>query len=141
MLAGRWAKQMQERILTCDFTKRRSELTAISPKRLSTSAPIRAIAYELKDQLERRYGSQLKGVVLFGSYARGEETEGSDIDIAIILEDFDHACTEIERTGDLISLLSLKFDTLISLAPIKERDWLLMRTSLISNIRRDGVVL
>jgi len=116
-------------------------LTAISPKRLSTSAPIRAIAYELKDQLERRYGSQLKGVVLFGSYARGEETEGSDIDITVILEDFDHACTEIERTGDLISLLSLKFDTLISLAPIKEKDWLLVRTSLISNIRRDGVVL
>ena len=45
-------------------------MTAISPKRLSTSAPIREIAYELKDQLERMYGSQLKGVVLFGSYAR-----------------------------------------------------------------------
>jgi len=116
-------------------------LTMISSKRLSASAPIKEIAYELKEQLERRYGSNLKGVVLFGSYARGEETEGSDIDIAIILEDFDHACTEIERTGDLISLLSLKFDTLISLAPIKEKDWLLMRTSLISNIQRDGVVL
>ena len=113
----------------------------ISSKRLPASAPIREIAYELKDQLERRYGNQLKGLVLFGSYARGEETEGSDIDIAVILEDFDHACTEIERTGDLISFLSLKFDTLISLAPIKEKDWLLMRTSLISNIQRDGVVL
>ena len=113
----------------------------ISSKRLPASAPIREIAYELKDQLERRYGNQLKGVVLFGSYARGEETEGSDIDIAVILEYFDHACTEIERTGDLISFLSLKFDTLISLAPIKEKDWLLMRTSLISNIRRDGVLL
>ncbi len=83
----------------------------ISSKRLSASAPIKEIAYELKDQLERRYGSKLKGIVLFGSYARDEETEGSDIDIAIILEDFDHACIEIERTGDLISLLSLKFDT------------------------------
>lgn len=116
-------------------------MTMISSKRLSTSAPIKEIAYELKDQLERRYGSQLKSVVLFGSYARGEETEGSDIDIAIILKDFDHACTEIERTGDLISLLSLKFDTLISLALIKEKDWHLMRTSLISNIQRDGVML
>jgi len=48
----------------------------ISSKRLSASAPIKEIAYELKDQLERRYGNQLKGVVLFGSYARGEENRG-----------------------------------------------------------------
>jgi hypothetical protein len=37
----------------------------ISSKRLPASAPIREIAYELKDQLERSYGSKLKGVVLF----------------------------------------------------------------------------
>jgi len=116
-------------------------LAMISSKRLPASPPIKEIVYELKYQLEMRYGSQLKGVVLFGSYARGEETEGSDIDIAIVLEDFDHACTEIEMTGDLISSRSLKFDTLISLAPIKEKDWLLMRTSLISNIQREEAVL
>ena len=113
----------------------------VSSKRLSASTPIKEIAYELKDQLERRYGSQLKGVVLFGSYARGEETEDSDIDIAVVLDDFDHACTEIERTGDLVSSLSLKFDTLIALVPIKEKDWLMRRTSLILNIKRDGVAL
>ncbi|MHC1599613.1 MAG: nucleotidyltransferase domain-containing protein [Candidatus Methanospirareceae archaeon] len=69
------------------------------------------MAYELKFKFDRRYGSQLRDVVLFGSYVRGEEIEGSDIDIAVILEDFDHSCAEIERTCDLISLLSLKFDT------------------------------
>jgi len=56
-----------------------------------------------------------------------------------MLEDFSHAGSEIERTGDLIAALSLKFNTLISLVPIKEKDWLNKRTSLISNIERDGV--
>ena len=79
--------------------------------------------------------------MLFGSYARGDQMSGSDIDIVIILKDFSHACTEIERTGDIVSSLSLKFDTLISLVPIKENDWLKRKTSLISNIKRDGVAV
>ena len=116
------------------------KLTDIHSKKPPTSDPIKDIIKELKSGLEKKYGSQLKSILLFGSYARGEETEDSDIDIAVILEDFDHACTEIERTGDIVSLLSLKFDTLISLVPIKEKDWLERKTTLISNIKRDGVV-
>ena len=116
------------------------KLTDIHSKKPLTSDPIKDIIKELKSGLEKKYGSQLKSILLFGSYARGEETEDSDIDIAIILEDFDHACTEIERTGDIVSSLSLKFDTLISLVPIKEKDWLERKTALISNIKRDGVV-
>lgn len=103
--------------------------------------PITQILRELKNELQNRYGTQLKGVILFGSYARGNQKSGSDIDIVIILEDFSHACTEIEHTGDIVSSLSLKFDTLISLVPIKEKDWLKRKTSLISNIRRDGVII
>lgn len=101
--------------------------------------PIDDLLQELKGRLIDKYDKNLKGVILFGSYARGKEKKDSDIDIAIILEDFSHACLEIERTGDLVSELSLKFDTLISLVPIKEKDWLKKKTSLISNIKRDGV--
>ena len=115
-------------------------MTDIHSKKPLTSDPTKDIIKELKSGLEKKYGSQLKSILLFGSYARGEETEDSDIDIAVILEDFDHACTEIERTCDLVSSLSLKFDTLISLVHIKEKDWLERKTALISNIKRDGVV-
>lgn len=110
-------------------------------KNPSLAIPIRDILLELKEALQKRYGTKLKSIMLFGSYARGEQIVGSDIDIAIILEDFSHACTEIEHTGDIVSSLSLKFDTLISLVPIKEQDWHKRKTALISNIKRDGVAL
>lgn len=42
-------------------------------------------------------------MMLFGSYARGEQRGDSDIDVTIILEDFSDACSEIERTGDIVS--------------------------------------
>lgn len=110
-------------------------------KNPSLAIPIRDILIELKEALQKRYGTKLKSIMLFGSYARGEQKDGSDIDIAIILEDFSHACIEIEHTGDIVSSLSLKFDTLISLVPIKEQDWHKRKTTLISNIKRDGVAL
>ncbi len=116
----------------------------MTPKRarnLSLKSPVRDIFPELKEALQERYGTKLKSIMLFGSYARGEQKAGSDIDIAIILEEFSHACTEIERTGDIISSLSLKFDTLISLVPIKEQDWHKKKTALISSIKREGVIL
>ena len=103
--------------------------------------PIRDILPELKEALQKRYGTKLKSIMLFGSYARGEQTVSSDIDIAIILGEFSHACIEIERTGDIVSALSLKFDTLISLVPIKEQDWHTKKTTLILNIKREGVAL
>lgn len=110
-------------------------------KKIRTESPLKDILQELKDGLQKRYGSKLKSILLFGSYARGEQRGDSDIDIAVILEDFSHACAEIERTGDIVSSLSLKFDTLISLVPIKEKDWRKRKTSLISNIKRDGVAV
>ncbi|GFO97645.1 hypothetical protein ig2599ANME_1850 [groundwater metagenome] len=110
-------------------------------KKTGTESPIKDILQELKEGLQKRYGSKLKSMMLFGSYARGEQRGDSDIDIAIILEDFSHACSEIERTGDIVSSLSLKFDTLISLVPIKENDWHKRKTALILNIKRDGIAV
>jgi hypothetical protein len=64
-----------------------------------------------------------------------------DANFSLEGERFNLACTEIEHTGDIVSSLSLKFNTLISIVPIKEKDWLKRKTSLISNIRRDGVAV
>jgi len=75
-------------------------------KKTGTESPIKDIHQELKDGLKKRYGSKLKSMMLFGSYARGDQRGDSDIDIAIILEDFSHACAEIERTDDIVSSLS-----------------------------------
>jgi predicted nucleotidyltransferase len=41
---------------------------------------------ELKRSLIAFYGPRLKKIVLFGSYARGEATPDSDMDVLIVLE-------------------------------------------------------
>jgi predicted nucleotidyltransferase len=67
-----------------------------------TAQLIRAV----KSRLEELYGSRLKGLILFGSRARGDFTEASDADVAIIFEEaversFAVKCEVIDATYDL----------------------------------------
>jgi len=41
---------------------------------------------EMKARLAAAFGSRLRGLVLYGSEARGEATEDSDIDLLVLLE-------------------------------------------------------
>ncbi|MBI2892956.1 MAG: nucleotidyltransferase domain-containing protein [Deltaproteobacteria bacterium] len=40
--------------------------------------------------LRDRFGARLKELALFGSYARGESREDSDIDVLVVVDDLSH---------------------------------------------------
>ena len=61
----------------------------------------------LKKGLSNLYGNQLRGLYLFGSFARGTQEAGSDLDVLIILNSLRDYGAEIRRTGKLISDISL----------------------------------
>jgi predicted nucleotidyltransferase len=94
---------------------------------------------ELKDGLSQIYGGRLKGVYLYGSYARGEERSDSDMDVMIVLDDYQSYGKEIDRTGELISKLSLEYGISISRVIMKEIQWMESDTPLLRNIRMDGI--
>ena len=102
---------------------------------------MREILKELKEGLIEIYGDRLRRLVLYGSYARKEATEDSDVDVLMILDDFREHWKEIKRTRELIAHLSLKYDTLISLLPARERDFLKKKQSLYLNVKREGIAI
>lgn len=102
---------------------------------------IEPILKELHKGLQRIYGVRLKGTFLFGSYARGETDENSDIDVALVLDDFDYAGEEISRSSALVAEICLKYACLISIVPIREKDWQKRRSPLLLNIRKEGVAI
>ncbi len=94
---------------------------------------------ELKRGLEALYGEHLKGVYLFGSHARGEADDESDVDVLVVLDAFDHYVAEVDRTGALGSQLSLKYVASISTVFIRASDWARRYTPFLANVREDAI--
>jgi len=57
------------------------------------SPAVAAALARLRAALARRFGPRLREVVLFGSHARGEAHEESDVDVLVVIDDL----TEAER--------------------------------------------
>lgn len=75
---------------------------------------ILAIVKRLQKELQEMYGSRLKAVYLFGSYARDEADEDSDIDVAIVLEKMDNFFDELSRCSETQAALSLENNCLLN---------------------------
>ncbi len=100
---------------------------------------IKDLLIELKARLTEIYGSRLQGLYLYGSYARGDQEPGSDVDVLILLDRIDHYGIEIDRTGELICNLSLKFGLTISRLFATENDWKHRDTPFLANAREEAI--
>jgi predicted nucleotidyltransferase len=96
---------------------------------------------ELKVGLDGVYGDRLKGLYLYGFYARAEEDDESDLDVLVVLEQFDHYAAEVNRTGELASKLSLKYGMTVSQVFVRESEWLNGDTPFLSNVREEAILL
>lgn len=96
---------------------------------------------ELKAGLVRIYGERLKGVYLYGSYARGDYREGSDVDVMILLKNYRNYWNEQKKISQLASDVSLEYDVTVSCIFIKELQWKNASNELplLYNIHKDGV--
>ncbi|MEW5828015.1 MAG: nucleotidyltransferase domain-containing protein [Chloroflexota bacterium] len=100
---------------------------------------IQRLMQELKNGLAELYGIRLKSVILFGSYARGDFDESSDLDIMIVLGDYRSYWEELVRTSHLVSDLSLKFGITISRIIMTEEQWRSADMPILRNVRAEGI--
>lgn len=102
-------------------------------------ARIRKLMKELKQGLAQIYGENLKAVYLYGSYARGDYRDGSDVDVMILLKDYQNYWRELHRSSDYVSDISLKYDVTVSCIIIKEIQWRQSDMPVVRSIHRDGM--
>ena len=105
---------------------------------LKTNTSINQLAYEVKDFLSRHI--HVEQLILFGSYIYGSPREDSDIDIAVISEDFNKM-----SIWDKISLLaqtSVAVDSRIELIAFTSKDYSQPENgSLLKEIKDKGKIL
>lgn len=100
---------------------------------------VRAAIDAFKATVEERYGDRLDRVVLYGSHARGEATEGSDVDLLLVLDGEVRAGREIDALADLVWDLLVAHGVLVSVHPVSVEDYESRQSPLLINARRDGV--
>ncbi len=94
---------------------------------------------ELKDALQNLYGEQLRGLYLYGSYARGTAHSGSDVDILVVLAGAIKPGAEITRMSPIVSTICLQHDLLISLYPISSEGFETLHSPFLETVRDDAV--
>ncbi|MEW6041202.1 MAG: nucleotidyltransferase domain-containing protein [Elusimicrobiota bacterium] len=97
-------------------------------------------ALYFSQKLRERVGKNLKHLFLFGSRARGNASEGSDYDFAVILNQKDHSSVSDIRSVE-VDFLN-KFDNLSASLIYDVQGWEKRKNwPLGINILRDGVEL
>jgi len=102
---------------------------------------IRQALKELQQFLAELYGERLRGLYLYGSYARGDFRSDSDIDVLVVLAGEVNPGQEIDRISDGVADICLSHNILIATFPVSE-EWLRTRKSpLFENVRREAIAL
>jgi len=101
---------------------------------------IRNALFELKGKLENRFRKRVE-IYLFGSYARGENIEYSDIDILVVLENEVNTSKEIE-IFDVGYEIELKYNVVFGIIVYSKSHWERikhLKSPLCVNIEKEGI--
>jgi len=100
---------------------------------------IREVILKLEQGLRELYGDRYRGLLLYGSYARGEARDWSDVDLLLLLEG------PVDVVGEIINLESVKWplaleaDLALSVMPASHEDFERGKSYFLRAVRTEAV--
>ena len=100
------------------------------------------LSQNIKEQLQSLYGRRFRGLILYGSVARGDAGYDSDIDLLAVIEDMEDVGKEIwEITGATYKLQLGNLERLFHIMPVDAGEYETGAFALCREARRDGVAV
>lgn len=99
------------------------------------------IVLEIKECLTSFYGAKIKQVIIYGSFARGEATKDSDIDLLVVVDNNLDPRKVEEDLDELLFEILLEKGELVSVIAINESIFNNYKSPLLLNVREEGVIL
>ena len=100
---------------------------------------LQGILTELRRQLNTLYGDRLVKMILYGSQARGDARQWSDIDVLVVLRGPVRASQEVRRSGGIVSGMCLEFDVDIQCLFVSEDQYERSEGPVLQDAHREGV--
>lgn len=100
---------------------------------------IRDVISRLEDGLKRLYGDRYQGLLLYGSYARGDAREGSDVDLLLLLKG------PVDTVGEILHLqpvkwpLSLESTLVLSVMPVSIEAFERAETAFLRAVQKEAI--
>jgi len=127
------------------LTKQAVQEELMDERLLHLTANERAALVAFVDRLREHYGNDLRRVILFGSKARMDFDDESDLDLLVVLRMSDNDYWENRRQISAIAGdLDLQYDVVLSTLVVDGLEYSEMRRAnllLNRNIRKDGIEL
>lgn len=97
---------------------------------------------EMCGALAKIYGSEIAEVVLYGSYARGQESDESDVDMAVVLKS-GQTDDQYDKMTDIVVDYQLDLGVTLSVIQIEQKEFTEWKTVLpfYKNVVKEGIVL
>ncbi len=99
---------------------------------------------DLRENLLSRLPDLIQRIVIYGSYARGEAVEDSDVDLLVLVKESSPAIVEEMRAVRYEVMERHQYYPLLSLLVLSDKDWqgLSKRSAgLKHNIEREGITI
>ena len=96
---------------------------------------------EIKARLENAFQDRLQGVLLYGSEAKNESREGSDLDLMVLLDGPVRLGRDLETIVEALYPVQLEIEAPIHATPVSAKVFEAGEFGLYRSARRDGVFL
>ncbi|HBY20899.1 MAG TPA: hypothetical protein DEG71_07815 [Clostridiales bacterium] len=103
---------------------------------------LKIILDEVTKNMKSLFYDKLDEVILYGSYARNEQDEGSDVDIFVVVDIDEDSINKYKYIiADVMTELSLKYNILISITEVNLSKFNEYKEILpfFNNIKREGI--
>jgi predicted nucleotidyltransferase len=101
--------------------------------------PLLEAVRKLETGLKSFYGERFQDLLLYGSYARGDARDWSDVDLLLLLDGPVNPAREILKMESVVWPLSLEYDTVLSVMPVSTEAFERADTRFLRVVRKEVV--